>query len=420
METKRNISIILTIIMCLTPFLVTPGFADTFYLIKAIFVIIFTLLIVLKWFLYEQNKKSQVKNSSIITKIALIYLGLIYISTIFSVNILNSIIGISNRWESVIILSCYVLLFVFSSKYFNFDINKMKILVYSGIIMSLIGVLQFFRIIYNNDFPFAWGRFTAAYGTLGNPNYLGAYITMIFPISLYLYFSTNKIGYYLSSCIMYSTLILTMTRGAWLGALSAFMLVNVCFFQDKTKHKKIIILSITLIAITLGIDLLLDGAIILRFLSILFEFGGFISVNGPDEMAGSSRIFTWTRIFHSIPRKPFFGVGVSNLRYIFETYYQSDLITLENIEYVVLDRAHNEFLHIPMTTGIPSLISYVALIGSVYKKTIGRIKKDAKLIALFASILGYTVQSFFSSSIISHSYIFWIFLGACIYQADTE
>lgn len=419
MELKKSISRILAVIICLTPFLITPGFGDTYYLIKALFIIASTLLVLVKWILYEKNKRFQLENLSIIAKLAFSYLILIYISTIFSVDILNSLIGISNRWESVITLTCYILLLVFSSLYFDFDNKIKRVLMWSGSIMAFIGILQFFNIIGEINYSYSWGDFAASYGTLGNQNYLGAYITIILPVTIYMYINTNKLLYFLSSGLLYAVMIMTKTRGAWLGMFIAFLFLIFCFYKQKEKYKSFVFISLFFFLITIGLDVLLNGAVILRFLTIIFEFGKFNTVDGPENTDGSNRIYIWTRILKSLPQKPFFGVGVSNLSYIFKNYFVSDNTLSPVFEENVFERAHNEFLHISMTTGIPSGISYTIMIFYTFKEVKQKIKNNPSLIPITASLIAYVAQSLFSNSVISHSYIFWIFLGATIYQINS-
>ena len=124
----------------------------------------------------------------------------------------------------------------------------------------------------------------------------------------------------------------------------------------------------------------------------------------------------WKRVIETLPKHPLFGVGVGNLRYIFETYYTKEFLEIQNQGISTFQRAHNEFIHIAGTTGLPSLITYVLMLLSVVKTSFMKIQSSPISLALTASVIGYIIQSFFSNNVVYHSYMFWIILGAAIHK----
>lgn len=422
MNVNKTINKILIIVLCFTPFFMAPWPSDIIGMPRVIFIICATLLMVYIWIRYENDKLNQIKNLNLASKLGILYLLLIYISTFFSVDKLNSIIGISNNRESVVLLTCYVLIFLFSMTYLNFDKKKINMLLLSGVIMSIISVLQFFKIIYFESYSFPWGNFASPYGTLNNPNYLGAYITLILPISIYMYFSEKKPMYYFSSCLIFMVVLMSRTRGAWLGISVTFVILMMFFIKDKEHRKKIEVLVISFAFIAFALNLLMSGILVSRAVSIVFDFKEVTAPEGPagtpglDDAAGSYRMFIWKRVIETLPKHPLFGVGVGNLRYIFETYYTKEFLEIQNQGISTFQRAHNEFIHIAGTTGLPSLITYVLMLLSVVKTSFMKIQSSPISLALTASVIGYIIQSFFSNNVVYHSYMFWIILGAAIHK----
>ena len=425
MNVNKTINKILIIILCFTPFFMAPWPSDIIGMPRVIFIICATLLMVYIWIRYENDKLNQIKNLNLASKLGILYLLLIYISTFFSVDKLNSIIGISNNRESVVLLTCYVLIFLFSMTYLNFDKKKINMLLLSGVIMSIISVLQFFKIIYFESYSFPWGNFASPYGTLNNPNYLGAYITLILPISIYMYFSEKKLMYYFSSCLIFMVVLMSRTRGAWLGISVTFVILMMFFIKDKEHRKKIEVLVISFAFIAFALNLLMSGILVSRAVSIVFDFKevtapeGTAGTPGLDDAAGSYRMFIWKRVIETLPKHPLFGVGVGNLRYIFETYYTKEFLEIQNQGISTFQRAHNEFIHIAGTTGLPSLITYVLMLLSVVKTSFMKIQSSPISLALTASVIGYIIQSFFSNNVVYHSYMFWIILGAAIHKGTS-
>ena len=422
MNVNKTINKILIVILCFTPFFMAPWPSDIIGMPRVIFIIGATLLMMYIWIRYEKEKSNQLKTLNLASKLGMLYLLLIYVSTIFSVDKLNSIIGISNNRESVILLTCYVLIFLFSMQYLNFDKKKANLFILSGVIMSIISVLQFFKIIYFESYSFPWGNYASPYGTLNNPNYLGAYITLILPVSIYMYFAEKKSMYYFSSCLIFMVALMSRTRGAWLGISVTFVFLMMYFIKDKEHRRKIEVLVISFVFIAFVLNLLMSGILVSRAVSIVFDLKEVAAPEGPagtpglDDAAGSYRMFIWKRVIESLPKHPLFGVGVGNLRYIFETYYTQELLAIQNQGISTFQRAHNEFIHIAGTTGIPSLIAYVLMLASVIKTSYEKIRSNPISIALTFSVIGYIIQSFFSNNVVYHSYMFWIILGAAIHQ----
>ena len=75
------------------------------------------------------------------------------------------------------------------------------------------------------------------------------------------------------------------------------------------------------------------------------------------------------------------------------------------------DKAHNEYLHIAVTTGIPSLLVYLTLIAQIVLKGLFRLKNCKIMLLLLSSVIGYMTAAFFIISVVSVAYVYWIFLG---------
>ena len=77
----------------------------------------------------------------------------------------------------------------------------------------------------------------------------------------------------------------------------------------------------------------------------------------------------------------------------------------------VVDKAHNEYLHIAATIGIPALICYLIFIGmNLFPKIKLAINNKTYFIICLA-IISYLVQAFFNISTIGIAPVFWMLLG---------
>ena len=105
-----------------------------------------------------------------------------------------------------------------------------------------------------------------------------------------------------------------------------------------------------------------------------------------------------------------FGYGIENLQSAFVGVHSDDMIRQFG-KVLPVDKAHNEYLHIMATSGVPSLFTYAIFLYFVLKKGFALSHQDSRYNMFMISIVAYLVQAFFNISVVSVAYIFWIFLG---------
>lgn len=135
-------------------------------------------------------------------------------------------------------------------------------------------------------------------------------------------------------------------------------------------------------------------------------------LNGEADPAfGSHRVLIWTESAKLVKEHPFLGAGPDTLaaRLVLDVVLDPTVST--EVQSVVADSAHNEYLNILVNTGIFSLIAYLSglIILAVYWIR-EALKNDAAAI-LGAAVLGYCIQAFFSFSITITTPLFWILAG---------
>jgi O-antigen ligase len=72
---------------------------------------------------------------------------------------------------------------------------------------------------------------------------------------------------------------------------------------------------------------------------------------------------------------------------------------------MIIKKAHNEYIQIAVTIGVPALLTYLLLISFIFHNAIRAIKvstpKDNLVIfGLLSAIMGYLVQAFFNISVV--------------------
>lgn len=408
---------LIAFILCITPIIITPFYQDYFYFPKIYFVMIMSSIGGLIWFLNRDFNNAEFYYTE---KIIVLYFTLVLISTYLSVDLYRSVFGIRRREEGILVILLYVFLFIFSRRKFIFSKVHIKLFVISSTIVALYGIAQYFGFdpIPRDPIRINWqGR---AFSTMGNPNFFGAYLSLILPIASYIYIKTKKKRHILFPGVIYLALLTTMTRGSWLGGLISISFLSVYLFKDKNNLKYLGRLFLLFLIITLFIEYQSNGRVVLRFLSISNDLQNLIAQGSDYESGGAHRIFIWKHVLVLIKESPIFGYGIETLDIVFIKRFLGDILDyfggLRRI-----DKAHNEYLHIAVSSGIPALLVYLYFIGNILKSAFKNINKNQMVLPLLASIIGYLVQSFFNISVVSVAYIFWIFLGILVkFSVDTK
>lgn len=186
-------------------------------------------------------------------------------------------------------------------------------------------------------------------------------------------------------------------------------------FLIKQKNKKFwkhaIYLTITFIIIFVCLYLESDSIVKTR-INIIVNDIKIATTRNEKSTIGSNRIEIWKATISVIKKKPILGVGTDNLKQgLTELNTKETTNVINTYGRIPFDKAHNEYLHILATIGIPALIIYLIFICKILLKNIKKVFKDFKVFVITASILCYMIQAFFNISTIGIAPLFWFALG---------
>ncbi len=411
---QQYINLITLSCLSIVPLVYVPigEYFDYFYEPKAIILAILSLYFLIIVFIKRQNL-NEIFQPDRINFSLIFYVFILIISLFFALNLNLAIQGKPDRVDGFSTMVVYFLLFI-AARSSNLTMKSLaRALLITATILSIYGIFQYFGI---DPFPrdflrLEWNR---SFATFGNPNFMGTYLVLMIPFALHMFIKEqNKLGAIVYSILLFC-LLCTRTRGAWIGGIVALFsyIVFTNIYDNRSKstiHKTALILLLTIV-ILFSFNQISGGGFIQRFTSISTEATEVLTDGDNAEKGGGSRIFIWKKVIEMIREKPFFGYGIENLAEPFVEKYESEMI--EKYGYVLfVDKAHNEYLHVAVTSGIPSLIIYLAFIFQVLKKGVKRLPFHPKYWPIMAAIFGYLTQAFFNISVVSVAYIFWVFLG---------
>ncbi len=202
-------------------------------------------------------------------------------------------------------------------------------------------------------------------GSLGNSAYLGTY--MLFAIFYALYIAIQNLQTYKLKNLKTLTwfglafvfvifLLLSQTRGAFLGLGIAIIFGLFYLFFNLSVSKKIRLISLSLAAI-----LIISGSLAIKFrnsINLSMPFCGEQGTRLLDVSLSTqnfqTRLWLWQQSIIIFKEKPVFGWGMENFNVAFEKHYDPRFE-------VWYDRAHNIFFDYLVMTGILGLLSFVGI-----------------------------------------------------------
>ena len=310
-----------------------------------------------------------------------LFLGVLFISCLFSFA----------RMSSLVVWAMY---FVFVTFYFTV-INTIKtrealygllrLFVISGALVALYGVMQY---VFGWTTTNAWideemfeEETMRVYSTLANPNVLGEYLLLVLPPALVFFLkdrakSWSKWVYLGISGVMLLCLVLTQSRGCWLGFM-ATAAIFITFWEGRLWG----LVPLALCAL----PFILPQTIIDRLLSI----------GDMGDSSTSYRVFIWMGAMGILRNYLIGGIGMGEGAF-------AQVYPLFSYNAIVAPHSHNTFLQLLVEGGIPALATFIAVLVLVLKSGHKAYKRDKKksldslmILGICAGIIGFLVQSMF-------------------------
>ena len=186
--------------------------------------------------------------------------------------------------------------------------------------------------------PFVWrGAFgDRVFSTYGNPNFYGDFLVIMFPILLTQWFKKRQTSLLVLMGMLLLNLIMTGTKGAWLGfamVCAMFGVIAFWFFPEQTKsYRKQVI------------GLVLAGVL------------GFVGYTAKDLSARAVsinfRLFTWEATWEMIRTQPWTGTGIGSFPPIYPAFRRPPIFHIEGKHNTETDHAENEYLEQMFDNGI--------------------------------------------------------------------
>lgn len=293
----------------------------------------------------------------------------------------------------------YILLgwLVFIDRFPDFTKKIGYFLILSGIILSILGLLQF---IFLPDLRFveinSWDpHYFRTASTFLDPNFLGSFLVLTLILILnnvWITFKKNgakhlQIGFFL---LVYFTLLTTFSRGAYLAFLISFLTISIL-----NKSLKQFFLVVFLFLILMG-----------GFYAYVQSVAAPLGINRGES--ATFRFNTWQQGLTIFEKKPIWGVGFNAYRYAIRDYNLGSEQFLKSRGSSTND---SSLLFVLATTGVIGLTTYFLFLFSIYKTGwLSYIRGNKSGLSLIAGMSALLTQSFFANTLFYPPLLIWIIL----------
>lgn len=427
----KAISILYYLLFAVTPFLMSSNTSEIFEFNKMMFVYAVSLTVLILYAIFYVFNKPKIRLNFLIYAFVLFLFSQI-LSSFFSIDKHSSFYGVYGRFNGGILslISCGVLMFVFFQTISFFTVRRiLQISIISAILVVLWGLpakfggdlscLYFTNQLTNSCWTAQFQPAQRMFSTIGQPNWLGAYLAVNLFLSLtflvqllfkeenvFTFFDKFRVlikgedrfkayFYIFASAFIFLGIFFTGSRSSIIAVFLSFIISLIIFLSENIQRIKRYLLRFLLISL-----ILISSFIGISILSI------FQREKVPEHLeitdSFTIRSIVWEGALKLAAKYPVLGTGPETfgVSYYFVKPERHNLTSEWDFVY---NKAHNEFLHILATTGFVGFTSYLFLISlSIFfiSKNIKNAKNSKKIYSygILSAYITILITNFFGFS----------------------
>lgn len=287
----------------------------------------------------------------------IIFWSLHLISAFFSLDVINSLVGLYGRYTgSIFFVTSWVTSILLISNAIGTEearrVVLLRVIVFDAFLIAVYGLTQYFDIFYyaSLDRPVR----PIIPSTIGNQNFYAMFLVSAMPALWLLWMRCktkwSKLYYSVAAVMILWALVMSGSRGGLLGfgvATAIFLLIAGLKRYPKQLY------GLVLFTLVL-FGLLYSGF----YFGTRSDYSNGVSVNA--EYTTQTRYVLWTDTVTVISKYPLFGTGAGNFFIAFEGI--GNIVMSGNERF---DDAHNFILNQAATVGLPSVLVLLAILGLV-------------------------------------------------------
>ena len=413
-------------------FVPVPAVTDFFYLPKVLVLLASEIVLVLE--LVRRGGKSVAANP--LAMPLLVYWAVLVASTWRSVDPWRSLIGEPMRWEGLLTLLLYggsvLMLPAAASNGVTQEISVAtridQLLRWGAVVATAIvayGLVQRYGL---DPAPRdalrthqSWWH-TAAFATLGNSNFFGTFAAVYLALAASRHLAGGR-GWLAGAAVTYYGMLTSLSRGSWLAGAGAVLLLLAVMVARSSRQqlpqlgRRVVTLALTLTLLTV-LWMLADPMASGRM-------SAFVQDTANQTGTVGQRLWIWRGTINAIRESPWLGYGLDTLGTVFPRFEPPGRAAV-GLANAVVDRAHNDFLQVAVSSGLVGLAAYLWLLTAAARSAWGVIAGSAATDlerelawALSGGAMAHLLAMLTNLSTVSESPTFWGLLGAIAALAMT-
>jgi putative inorganic carbon (HCO3(-)) transporter len=405
---------ILAVAVFLIPLSFLPNTVDEFVLPKLLparlLVLVLTVVLVAGWL--RQGAVNWKRTALDLPLLA--FVGSAAISAIFAVNRNVAIFGTYDRWEGLLTITTYALLFWLAVQLLSGARDASWLiwsLLFSGYVIAVVAVLQSAFGVLGAGYFGQSGTYSRADSTMANPDFLGIFLAMLLPVAFAkLLGPQSGLTRLLAAnlvIVLSLGLLATFTRSAWIGAVVGLAVV-LALRRGRFRFVPVVAFA-ALLVIAFGA---LAWFVAVRPTSAQggiadAVYSRIVSIADLSSGTAAQRLAVWKDTPPLIAARPILGYGPDTFGLVYPQFQTA------NRNAILFDKPHEEALGVLATQGVVGFLAYLwILIAFARAFWAGRRQRGA--VALFAGWVAYEVSMQVDFSYIPTAVPFWLFAAAAV------
>ena len=354
-----------------------------------------------------------------------IFILMVFLSTIFSLNFYRSFWGNAERTEGFVNILYF---YVFSVALFSVLKEKPDVfrkLIFLTLVVSLfVAIFPLFQRVGLIASPLG-EDLSRPSGSLGNPVFFAGYLLVHLFLGLWFLFNNSSPDKKFSPLINLFVIFIVLvdlavfvwaqTRGSFLGlflGILAAMIVAVFVLPPK---KKILVAAILIFGLVIfALFLVFRSAIRDSAAAKEFPIIGRLASVSLNDPSTRGRLLAWQWSLNWWQKRPIFGAGQDMFYKVFDDNYSANNFNLMSERF---DRAHNKYIDILVMNGALGIVSYLFLLGTIFWLISRQIKKAKNTIlkiawlAMIGLFVAYFTHNFFVFDTPANSLMFYFLMA---------
>ncbi len=350
------------------------------------------------------------------TKALVVFLTLMLLATIHSSDPSQSLVGEPLQYQGLLATLGYASAFLAARRWIAHEPRRSRFI---AVIVTSAGLAGSYGLAQEMRLDPIWhvldrGR---VFSTLGQANWLAAYLVLALPLAIGLAAVSPRIGraaWTSAALVIGLALALTMSRGGYLGAAVSLVGWTLCVGRRPILTRRRVALALGVV--TVGISVVVLVPSLNRTVTRVVERG--LQIADAREGSIASHLDLWAVGFRIALDHPMLGVGPEMYPAMFPRYRD---VVLSPSRAAVMARfrpesPHNVPIAIADGAGVPAVLAYGALVlialVTGLRRMLGSSPRERLLLAsLVAALAGHLVTDLFITAEVAGSWTAWALLG---------